>query len=519
MKIRMLGVVIALVCVAMLSGTVFAQYSDPWYTSYQVVNVGTGPANIVVSYYDSAGNEVVAAQRTFSAVPAGGSKLVLQYDETALGTGAFSAVIQADQPIVAITNQQLNPASAGKWVGNPPYSTYSGEAEGSFNVTLPAVMYNWYNYYTEMYVMNVGTGSALLDISYVPGAMDVGSGSEPTGRTGQTQLDLPIPQFASKLVSQESMTNLGATSGTFTGRFLGSAVLTADQPIVAVVNQHNVASKKLMTYNGFAGGALKIAAPSYMRGYYGYYTTLLIANPSTTQTANVTLTYVPDTSNPVYNAPAPGSSIGTVTVNHSIPPQKALTRYDGYGATDGQSDLDDDVHAYTRFFGSVKVDSNIDVMVQVNVEAKSGATEAAQAGSYNGIPYNAGTNDLVAPVILADFYGYYTTMIVQNVDTTAGTCNISYTSDDTYSAVKSHTETYSHAIPLNGSFTVYEGRAGGQEVGDINSDAAWRSGGNQQFIGAATLDCTVKVVAFINEEKNVNGFDSMYTMNAFNMQP
>jgi hypothetical protein len=46
-----------------------------------------------------------------------------------------------------------------------------------------------------------------------------------------------------------------------------------------VVNQHNPDASKLMTYNGFTGGAQTVYAPSYMRGYNNYYTTLLVANP------------------------------------------------------------------------------------------------------------------------------------------------------------------------------------------------------------------------------------------------
>lgn len=515
-RISIVGTIVLLSL--LLVSVTYAQYPDPWYTSYQVVNIGDTDADVIVDYYDSDGNVQTAAQRTFTDVAAGGSVLVLQFDETNLPNGAYSAVISADQPIAAITNQQLNPAGSTMWQGAPPFSTYSGESEGATLVTLPAVMYNWYGYYTEIYIMNIGNDDATnVDITYIPGKMDVGAGPENTGASGVTDNDNPIPQYASLYVSQENLTSLGAPSGTFTGRFLGSAVITSDQPIIAVVNQHNVGDSKLMTYNGFTVGAAEIAAPSYMRGYYGYYTTLLIANPDDAATAHVTVTYTPDTSNPAYNQAAPGSTVGTVTVNHDVAPQTALTRYDGPGATDGQSDLDDHAetgHAFTRFFGSVSVESNIDVMVQVNVEAA--ASGAAQAGSYNGIPTASATEDIVAPVILADFWGYYTTMIVQNTTDTAGTCDITYTSDGTYSANKNHSETYSHALPASGSFTVYEGRAGGQEIGDINSDDVWAVGSQRWFIGAAEVSCSVPVVAFVNEETDQSGTDSMYTMNTFN---
>jgi hypothetical protein len=288
--------------------------------------------------------------------------LVVQFsDDPNLADGKYSAVVSADQPIAAIVNQQLNPAGSSSWSPKAPFSTYSGQSEGASQITLPAVMYNWYGYYTEISIMNVGSGAATdVDIVYIPGEMDVGSGPETSGASGVTDLNNTIAQYATLTVSQQSESALGAPSGSFAGRFLGSAVITSDQPIIAVVNQHNSGDYKLMTYNGFTSGSQAIYAPSYMRGYFGYYTTLLVANPSDTSTANVEITSTPDTSQTYYNEMASGSTIGPVTVSYAIGPQKALTRYDGPGATDGQSDLDDSPREFVKFFGSVKVTSDID---------------------------------------------------------------------------------------------------------------------------------------------------------------
>jgi hypothetical protein len=505
----------------LLAAVGYAQYADPWYTAYQVVNMGDGPAVIVVDYYDSSGVKQTTAQKTFNNVPANGSILVLQFsDDPNLGTGRYSAVITADQPIAAVANQQLNPTGAASYTPIPPFSSYSGQGSGGSQVTLPAVMHNWYGYYTEIFIMNVGDGAASdVDITYIPGELD----GETTGATGQTDLNNSIAKYASLQKSQETQTALGAPAGnTHVGRFLGSAIITADKPIIAVVNQHNPGASKLMTYNGFTGGAQTIYAPSYMRGYNNYYTTLLVANPSDTATAHVEITYTPDTSDPGYNEAEAGSTVGTVVVSHDIAPQTALTRYDGPPATDEQSDLDDhDVtgHAFVKFYGSVKVTSDIDVMVMVNVEARKkrpdGSPAPGQAGSYNGIANTEASDVIVAPVILSSYYKYYTTLLVQNTTGTAGSCDVTYTSDGVSSSVKNHSETYTHVLPANGSFTVYEGEPGGVTSGDINTDPAWMSAGKRRFIGSAIIDCTQPVVAFVNEEKGVPGLDSMYTMNTF----
>lgn len=507
-----IGMVVVLCLVAV--SVIYAQYPAPWYTAYQVVNMSNEPANIMIDYYDDAGNKM-AASKVFSDVPPGGSRLVVQFtDDPNLPDGRYSAVVSADREIAAVVNQQLVPASSANYSPIPPFSSYGGESAGATKITLPAVMYNWYGYYTDIFVMNAGSGDAAdVDITYVPGVMDVGRGPEPTGAAGVTELNNAIRQYATLLKSQKGMTTLGAPSGSFQGRFLGSAIITADQPIVAVVNQHNPDAYKLMTYNGFTRGAKKVAVPAYMRGFFGYYTTLLVANPSDSVTAQVAITYTP---NPTagYNEAEPGSTIAPFTVNFEIAPQTALTRYDGPGASDGQSDLDDAPHAYKRFFGSILVESDVDVMVMVNVEAL--ATGDDQAGAYNGIPTDEATTDVVVPVIAADFYGYYTTLTVQNTTNTAGSCDITYASDGIYSAVKNQSKTYAHSLPANGSLAVYEGRKGGQEVGDINHDLFWRLGGNKQFLGAASIHCTVPVVAFVNEESDVLQRDSMYTFNTFN---
>lgn len=503
-------VILTIVVLAMLvlTSTVSAQYSGfSWTTAYQVVNMGNAPADVTVEYYDASGNIVAGATKTFQDIPVGGSQLVVQFiDDTGLGDGMYSAVISSDQPIAAIVNQQLVPVGATSYSPKPPFSTYSGASSGSTTITLPAVMYNWYNYYTEIFVQNVGSADASnVDIAYIPGKI----GAEFTGASGVADNDLAIPQFASIANSQQNKTALGAPSGTFAGRFLGSATITSDQPIIAVVNQHNVSAYKLMTYNGFAGGATDIAVPNYMRGYFGYYSTLLVANPSASQVAHVTLTYTP--SGP-YNVVSTGS-VGPVTVSYDVDPQTALTRHDGLSATDAQSDLDDDP-VYTRFFGSVAITSDIPVVAQVNVEAVQSGDD--QAGSFNGIPVSSATQNIVVPVILADYYSYYTTLVVQNTTGTDGSCDVTYTSDSVYSAVKNHSKTYTHTLPGNEAFSVYEGRKGNIEVGDINHDPEWRAGGKQQFIGAASITCTVNAVAFVNEESDISQKDSMYTFNTFN---
>lgn len=499
MKRKTKTILVGFALMLALAPLAFAQYSSPWYSVYQVQNLGTGSASITVQYFDDAGNEVTAAQKNFTNVSAGSSVTVVQYtDDPDLGTGEFSAVISSDQPVVAVANLQISPSTGGYNPG-PPFASYSGADSGATEVTLPAIMYNYYGWYTEFYVMNVGSATATnVDITYYPGDQ---------GASGVTDLDNTISQYQSAKFSQEDMTSLGDSS---TERFIGSAVISSDQAVVVVVNQHAPSDYKLLTYNGFGSGATGLLAPNYMRGHYGYYATLAIGNPSLSTTANVTITYTADTT---YSTPNPGA---TVVANHTIDPGKSLVRHDGPTATDAQSDLDD-ATAFDLFFGAVKIESDISVVAMVNIEAE--ASGAAQGGTYNAISADEATTKISIPIIMADYYDYYTSATIQNASGSAGTVYITYTSDGTYSTVKSTSKTYSHSIDANGSVNIYEGHAGGLSIGDINSDTLWESGGSRRFLGSAVVISTLPIVCFVNEELDVDGQDSMYTYNAFNVSP
>jgi hypothetical protein len=313
-------------------------------------------------------------------------------------------------------------------------------------------------------------------------------------------------------------TDLGASGltgncGAFNGRFLGSAKITADQPIVAVVNQH--VQGKLFTYNGFGGsGSDRLLLPAYMRNYHGYYAAAVIANPGTVD-ATVTLTYTngPDGTSPT------GEDV--VTANHTVPAGESITIYEG--ESDNSSDLYDAGYEWGssyRFFGTVEIDSTEPVVAMVNQEARS--QNGAQAGTYNGMASTEGSNKISVPLIQSDFYGYYTSLTIMTVDGGEADLEITYTSDTTYSAVQGQSRTYSLST-TNGFLNRYEGSSATAAQSDLLDDAAWAdAGGDRQFIGNAVIEVVSgsDIVAFVNSESGTatgaGSTDSMYTYNAFN---
>lgn len=523
--------VVVLVLAFVLVGSVSAQYSEPWCTSYQVQNIGTSPTDIHVDYYDEAGVLQSGARTQYPQVPPGGSITVLQrttsipgdHDDPNLQDGRYSAVIYANQPIAAIANQQLVPATATGFEPQAPFSSYAGDTSGSKEVILPVVMSNWFGYYTEMLIQNVGEGEATVDISYYPTSIE----GMVVGAQGQTDNGNKVSRFASLYKNQEVISDtLGAPqvlSGTmyvdtmYTGRFLGAAVIKSDQPVVVMVNQHQVADQKLFTYKGFRAGAKKIAAPIYMRSHFGYYASLTIANVSLSDTADVTITYTADSQ---YSQPEANRG-KSVTAHYAIPPGESINRYDGLPATPDQSDLNGSTGdlSFEQFFGTVTIEATQPIVAIINQEAVK--TGDAQAGTYSALDVNAATTKLSVPLVQANFFAYYTSLTLQSATGADGLVYITYTSDDLYSSVLGVSKTYTHTIGGGEPLNIYEGTKGGVRIGDINADpGVWADNeGNIRIIGSAIVTATVPVIAFVNEETDIVSVDTMYTFNAFNLAP
>ena len=409
------------IMVLLITSVAAAQYSGyNMGTAYQLVNTGDAPVTITVSYYDSAG-VAQATTRTFTDLPVGGSALVIvPKDETGLGSGQFSAVVSSDGPIAGIVNEEYYP-TGNTTNPHPPFASYEAVGEGGTSIFLPAVMYNYFNYYTEIFIQNAGSADATdVKIEYVPSKVNGVVVGLPV-----TESNLTIKKSATLTKSQLSMSNLGnpAAPSPFTNRFFGSVKITSSQPLAVVVNEHNVNQTKLLSYSGVGAGSTKSISPTALRGWFNYYSNLTISNTSATTAACVRLTYNPDLSQSAYIQKIGGGAPTPVTVQFAIDPSTALIRYEGADSSASQSDLS---ATYTRFAGSVIIESitgtvgsttcstAIPVVSNMNVKSKAGASFTNQAGSTNAIPVANATSKVVIPVVLAKYYGYYTTITMAN---------------------------------------------------------------------------------------------------------
>jgi len=408
-------VLIALVLLSLLVvGTVQAQ-GITYNTGFQVQNLGTGQATITVTYYNQDGS--VAASQT-DTIALGGS--VTYFPLTAVADGFNgSVVISSDQPVAAIANELGNGSDFG--------ASYAGFDAGATTVNLPLIMRNNGGFNTWFNVQNAGTTTAHVTVTYTPGI--AGSAATETAS---------IEPGAAHTFDQAGNTNLGT-------RFVGSAKITSDQPVVATVNQ--VGATTLLAYDGFTAGALKPAFPLVNALNAGYITGIQIMNIGTMST-DVTVQYK-------------AGVAGTDTSETKTIPA-------GSSVTFALS------HFTARFVGSGQVSTNSanQPLVAVVNQLNSAARKAASYGSFDP----AGATDKVsAPLVMARNSGWYTGTTVQNVGTAATTVTITYSG----SAV-----TDSRSLAPAESWV-------------ISQNSAFAS----KYVGSATLTASGsgKIIAVVNE--------------------
>jgi len=145
--------------------------------------------------------------------------------------------------------------------------------------------------------------------------------------------------------------------------FIGSAVVTSDQPIVAIVNQVNYVAGKGLSYSCFSGGTKNISAPLLCKRYNNWDTGIQVQNIGA-GTTTVWVTY--------YRTNGPG---GPWTESHVLAPYEFYTFYQP-----DNEDLPDD------FLGSAVITSTTQPIVAIVNEvnyARLGDTSL----SYGGINY------------------------------------------------------------------------------------------------------------------------------------
>jgi hypothetical protein len=210
-----------------------------WSSQIIIGNNSDYIANVTITYYDVDGDAV--GTKTLTSILTNGS-LSVSPPSNFIG----SAVIAADQDVRAVVIN-YNGDDSSAYEGIPFTPSISGIGTGSA-VYIPVNFYNYYGWYTSIYVMNAGTSSTT---AYAYLYNDNGT------------------QIAS------SYTNIDPnerTTFSFSNLTIGSVRLSASQPL-AVVISHDYSgyqSGKTLEYPGAVSGGTASFIPSLFKSYYGW---------------------------------------------------------------------------------------------------------------------------------------------------------------------------------------------------------------------------------------------------------
>lgn len=233
-------------------------------TWFSVQNAGSSAATVNVSYSNGASEGPVTIQP-------GAAHTFDQSNNTDLPSGfSGSASVTSDEPI-AVTVVEIGPTTL---------FAYNGFISGSTKLSMPLVQMFNYDYITGIQVMNTGGTATNVTLTYTPS----------TAGTACTETKTIQPGSSETFVL-DAFTASGSCG---TDTFVGSGEVTgnsADQPLVAIVNQLNSGANKGAAYGAFdpSSATNTVNMPLIMDRNYGYFTGFSVVNVGSSQT-DVTVT-------------------------------------------------------------------------------------------------------------------------------------------------------------------------------------------------------------------------------------
>lgn len=447
MKMRLITLAVAVVLLlALIVPTVGAQ-GITYSSGFQVQNLGTGTATISITFYNQDGT---TAGTTSDTISAGASKTYFPVPAVSDGFNG-SAVISSDQPVAAITNL----------LGNYPQygGSTTGFTSGSTSVGLPLIMRGNNGFDTWFNVQNTGNAPANVTINYTPGSSGTAHSETATIQPG-----------AAKTFNQAQTNQLGST-------FIGSASITSDQPVAAMVNQVGTGSvKALLMYDGFTAGSTSVLAPLVMANNSGFFTGLAIQNVGS-GSATVTVDYGPNTAGS-FN---PTDDSVTIAAGGSA----TLLQNGGQWGSN-------------KYIGSARISSSSQNLVVVVNQLKIGTVSFGTA--YEGFnPANL-TTKVSAPLVMANNGGFYTGIQCQNAGSSSATLTFDYSNN-----------TAGSFNPADETKTV----AAGASVTVLQNGGAW---GSNRYVGSATITSSGSnnIACIVNELNAGASGDQFLTYNAIN---
>ena len=377
-RVKLISLFVVLTVLALAVMPAAAQLGDTDVSSFTVQNVGTGTAQVTVTFIKEDGTQVVPTElnsgktNPFTLAVGESFEIYMPGIPTAqLPDGRYSVVVSSDQQIIAIANL------VGQGTINFNGS-YSGFSSGANTFYLPAVVYNYYGWYSLISVQNVGT--AATDVTVTITCSD--------GTIG-TLTATSVPAMASVHFDMETTTPTGFTTSTSCN---GSATVTSSgENVVAVDNQTAPASGNTQSYSGVDTGVSKLYVPALYHNYYGWNASINILKVGAGD-VTVNVTY---------------SDSGTSTCNLTDATPNCML----YMPTE---------HPGTGYFGATVEATGGNIVAVVN------AANGSQAQTYNGVADGSGSETVGIPSVMKSYYGWNTSFTCQNIGAVATSINVSY---------------------------------------------------------------------------------------------
>jgi len=178
-----------------------------------------------------------------------------------------------------------------------------------------------------------------------------------------------------------------------------SAVVSCDKKVAAVSNFSDANSGA--SYSGVASPGTNWFAPGIYDNYYSFYSNVVVQNASASAVDVTVEIFAPGSATPVKTQTATG-----VPANASVAFEQ-----------EGLPELVDNQ------FYSAKITGTGNIAPIVNIYGK-GATDN-QLYSYNA--FTSGSQTAYAPVVMSNYFGYNTALVVQNIGASSASVTVTYT--------------------------------------------------------------------------------------------
>jgi hypothetical protein len=339
----------ALIALPAMANGAYGGYTTATYLQ----NVGAGTANVVVGYFDQAGNPVGTGD-TATIAPKGAA-IVRQDSGHSFPSGqAGSALVYSDQALTGFVNE-FPPGGTGDATS---YSAIAFPSAVAGTIYAPAIASAAYGGYTTgIGLINMGLTTANITITYrdTAGAVQ----GAPQSLTGVA------PGAYRGVYSGNSGS---ATDANLPAGFAGTATISSDasQPLAAVVNETGPGAQ-FSSYDAISAGSTTLFAPAALRNAFGGYNTGMGIQNTTATASAVTISYY--------------DSTGTATTNNfNIPANGYLGVYQG---TDIPAD-----GSYTAVIRATTTGAALAAIVN---EVAPGTGPAHQSTAYNASAAGAAT--------------------------------------------------------------------------------------------------------------------------------